>query len=342
MSSDQVSFSITEPRFDKNTYAGRVMSISESTSPKYAFKTVGQIEAMQKLLTDQKAKEKEQFDKTGSYKLMISQDEKQALIDADNVVTSAVHPDTNKALPWIMRISSFMPMNIPLNVGFILAPPTLFNTVFVQVVNQTYNATMNYGNANASSPYTLNDLGKSFAAAVCASTGVALAIRQINAKRSAAATGARLIMLNAITSTTACACGGFANNYFMRMAELERGIELVDPDTREPIGKSKLCAQKAVMQTASSRIFMALPISLPAFALIAMERAKLVPANKYANMVLQISLICGQLLIAVPAAIGAFPQMATVKAADLEPEFQGLRSKVKGDLITEFTYNKGM
>ena len=70
-----------------------------------------------------------------------------------------------------------MPMNIPLNVGFILAPPTMFNTVFVQVVNQTYNATMNYGNANASSPYTMNDLGKSFAAAVCASTGVALAIR---------------------------------------------------------------------------------------------------------------------------------------------------------------------
>ena len=177
MSSDQVSFSITEPRFDKNTYMGRVMSISESTSPKYAFKTVGQIEAMQKLLTDQKAKEKEQFDRTGSYKLMMSQEEKQALIDADNVVTSAVHPDTNKPLPWIMRISSFMPMNIPLNVGFILAPPTMFNTVFVQVVNQTYNATMNYGNANASSPYTMNDLGKSFAAAVCASTGVALAIR---------------------------------------------------------------------------------------------------------------------------------------------------------------------
>ena len=70
-----------------------------------------------------------------------------------------------------------MPMNIPLNVGFILAPPTIFNTVLVQVLNQTYNATMNYGNANASSPYTMNDLGRSYIGAVLSSTGVALAIR---------------------------------------------------------------------------------------------------------------------------------------------------------------------
>ena len=174
--------------------------------------------------------------------MMMTAAEKKNLIDADNVVASAVHPDTNKPLPWIMRISSFMPMNVPLNIGFILAPPTIFNTVLVQVLNQTYNATMNYGNANASSPYTLNDLGRSYLGAVISSTTVALAIRQLNAKRSAAATGAKLIMLNAITSTTACACGGFANNWFMRSVEMEKGIELCDPDTNEPIGKSKACA----------------------------------------------------------------------------------------------------
>ena len=87
---------------------------------------------------------------------------------------------------------------------------------------------------------------------------------------------------------------------------------------------------------------MALPISLPAFALIAIEKFGLMPKNRYLNLTLQLSLICGQLLVAVPCAIGAFPQMATIKTSDLEPEFQGLKSKVKGDLITEFTYNKGM
>lgn len=247
--------------------------------------------------------------------------EKDTLIDAHNVVLSAVHPDTKKPLPWIMRISSFLPMNIPINCGFILAPPTIFNTVAMQIINQTYNAIMNYGNANASSPYTTNDLMRSYGAAVGTSAGIALLIRQINAKRSAVATGARLIMLNAITSTIACACGGFANNYFMRMVELEKGIELTDPDTGEALGKSKICAKTAVWQTASSRIFMAVPICLPAIALIGLERLRLVPKNPVLNLMLNLGLISGQLLIAVPAAIGAFPQMATIQASELEPEF---------------------
>ena len=89
-----------------------------------------------------------------------------------------------------MRISSFMPCNIPLNVGFILLPPTLVNTVGVHVLNQSYNATMNYGNANASSPYTKEDITKGAIGAVCSSVAVALTIRQINLKRSAAAKGA--------------------------------------------------------------------------------------------------------------------------------------------------------
>ena len=160
---------------------------------------------------------------------------------------AAVHPDTNKPLPWIMRISSFMPMNIPLNVGFILMPPTLINTIGVHVANQSYNATMNFGNANASSPYTTEDITKGAMAAVGSSVAVALTIRQINLKRSAAATGAKLIMLNAITSTTACAAGGFANNWFMRSAEMQRGIQLSDPDTGNPIGKSQIAAKTAVM-----------------------------------------------------------------------------------------------
>jgi len=86
--------------------------------------------------------------------MMMSSAERDTLCNAVDVVSSAVHPDTNKPLPWIMRISSFMPVNIPLNIGFILAPPTIFYTVSVHAANQSFNAIINYGNANASSPYT--------------------------------------------------------------------------------------------------------------------------------------------------------------------------------------------
>ena len=46
MSGDKVNFSITEPRFDLNTYSGRVSSIAAGTAFKNAFKTKAQIQEM--------------------------------------------------------------------------------------------------------------------------------------------------------------------------------------------------------------------------------------------------------------------------------------------------------
>ena len=52
-----ISFSITEPHFDKNTYWGRVGSIAGGTKLQNAFMTTSQIEQLQKLLSEQKQKE---------------------------------------------------------------------------------------------------------------------------------------------------------------------------------------------------------------------------------------------------------------------------------------------
>ena len=73
---DRVSFSITEPRFDKNTYWGRVASIAAGTSIFNAFKTKAEITKMQELLAAQKKREAEQFARTGSYKMEMSTAEK--------------------------------------------------------------------------------------------------------------------------------------------------------------------------------------------------------------------------------------------------------------------------
>jgi len=55
----RVSFSVTEPRFDKDTYWGRVQAIAAGVAFKNAFKTTSEIEQMQKILDAQKAKEQE-------------------------------------------------------------------------------------------------------------------------------------------------------------------------------------------------------------------------------------------------------------------------------------------
>jgi len=56
MSSEQkkVTFSITEPRFDKETYWGRVASIAAGVKFINAFKTKAQIGEMQELLATHK------------------------------------------------------------------------------------------------------------------------------------------------------------------------------------------------------------------------------------------------------------------------------------------------
>jgi len=67
---------------------------------------------------------------------------------------SAVHPDTGELMPWFARTSAFVTVNIPIIAAMMLSPPTMFNTIFWQWVNQTYNAVFNFGNRNASSTTT--------------------------------------------------------------------------------------------------------------------------------------------------------------------------------------------
>jgi len=234
-----------------------------------------------------------------------------------------------------------MPINIPICFGFIIAAPTPFNTIFWQWINQTYNAFLNYGNRNASSVYTTQDIFKSYSIACASSITVGLAIRKLLAKRSAAATGASLIVLNSVGSFFACASAGFMNAWFMRQTEMNKGISVLDPETEEPLGKSKDCAYHAVLQTAISRIFLNVTIFVPPFFLLAIERMRLMPKNFYLKTLVEGLLISLELYFAVPLGIAIYPRMGTIEADKLEEEFQGLKNK-KGEVIREFIFNKGL
>ena len=135
---------------------------------------------------------------------------------AETVVSTAIHPDTGKFIPWVMRLSSFLPVNLPISFGMIITAPTPFNTIFWQWMNQTYNAALNYGNRNASSSYTTSDIMKSYSYACVASIGVALGIRKMLEKRTKGMTGATLIVFNSISTFFACSTAGFLNAYCMR------------------------------------------------------------------------------------------------------------------------------
>ncbi len=80
---------------------------------------------------------------------------------------------------------------------------------------------------------------------------------------------------------------------------------------------------------------------LPAAVFLGLEKMRCAPRGKLSTRSLELALIVLQLYIGLPLAIGAFEQFGTIKADDLEKEFQDLTNS-KGQLISEFKYNKGL
>ena len=124
--------------------------------------------------------------------------------------------DTGQIIPRPLRMCGFVPMNIPILFGMLLAPPTMFNTMLWQWINQTYNAGMNFGNKNSTCEYTSADLVGGYAAAVTAALSVSVTLRKLTAGLTKTATGNKLLILNAMVGGTAGGTASFCNTYFMR------------------------------------------------------------------------------------------------------------------------------
>ena len=124
-----------------------------------------------------------------------------------------------------MRLSGFVVFNMPLvfAVLFVKNQTPLFNAT-MQWANQTYNAGMNYGNRNASSKYTSQDLFRGYAGAVAVSVGLAFFFRTVFAKQIARFKGPKLVIANAFLGYICAAPAGASNLILMRYKELEQGI----------------------------------------------------------------------------------------------------------------------
>jgi hypothetical protein len=260
---------------------------------------------------------------------------------AQTVCSSAIHPDTKEIIPWAFRMSSFMPMNIPICFGLFIVAPTTFNTVFWQCINQTYNAGLNYANRNASSNYTNQDIMKGYTAAMISSIGVSLVIRRALLPWTTGVKGAKGYVYNSISAFIGCAAAGFLNAWFMRQSEMEKGINVLDPETLESYGSSKKLAHTAVLQTSLSRVALNLTMFLPSLCLLGVEKMRLMPRARAAAVAVEFIFIAGELYIEVPVGIAIYPAMGKIEANKLEPEFHEIRNS-RGEIIKDFMFNKGL
>ena len=279
--------------------------------------------------------------RTGHSHVLLSKEEARELRICQTVISTAIHPDTGNYISWPFRFSSFMAMNMPIAFGMIFTAPTPVNTIFWQWFNQTYNAALNYENRNASSKYTTNDIMVSYFMATASAITVGLGMRKMFASRTANLKGGKLFFMNALSSFFAISAGGFLNAFFMRRTEIDKGIDVMDPQTGESLGKSRNCAKKAVLQTAISRVALVFPIFIPPTIYTLLESANLMPKYRPFSIGIELSLLVVHLYCAVPLGLASFPQRGTIGVSELEPEFQNLKN-AKGESITEFSFNRGL
>lgn len=158
--------------------------------------------------------------------LLLTQKDYSELVKASYIVNSSTSRDTGEEIPRMMRMCAFLPVNIPILFGMLLSTPSVANTVFWQWFNQSFNAGLNYGNRNASSPYTTNDLAFGYFAAVGSSVSVALTLRKAFSGLTRGMTGAKLIVLNSFVASLASGSANFLNTFCMRKVEMNNGIEI--------------------------------------------------------------------------------------------------------------------
>ena len=106
----------------------------------------------------------------------------------------------------------------------------------------------------------------------------------------------------------------------------------------QSIGKSKKAATLAVGETAISRVLNATPIMvLPPLILVRLEKTDWLRARPRMVLPINLALILGTSLFALPLALAAFPARQAINVNSLEEEFHG-----RGGDLGMVEFNRGM
>ncbi|RHY96842.1 hypothetical protein DYB37_003398 [Aphanomyces astaci] len=250
---------------------------------------------------------------------------------ARRVVETVFHPQTGEKLPVLFRMPAFVPVNIPICSGMILAPPTVLFCSTLCFGNGSIKATTLDSTTPTATPVVSTTpppspvrlvmpiiiprpnhaiLAEAYASAVAISCATSVGLGKAVERASFLAPTVRSVLSKTVPFV-AVAAAGAGNAVFMRLSELTDGIDILD-DEGVPRGRSQEAGKQSLTQVALTRV--ALPVP-------------------------RIVTLC--IWGAFPAAIALFPQYGSIPASQVEPQFQHLKNS-KGQPITEFTYNKGI
>lgn len=226
-------------------------------------------------------------------------------------------------------------------------------TLLWQITNQSLNVAINNANANKSTPLSVSKITQSYFMAVGASCSVALGLNAAVPRLKRVSPGTKVI-LSRLIPFAAVASAGALNVFLMRGEEIRQGIDvypvLSEADKEKlalegksessvpSLGKSKKAATLAVGETALSRVFNSTPVmAIPALALVSLQKQSWLAKNPRLTLPVNLGLIFTTSILALPIALGAFPQRQSVDAHSLEEEFWG-----KGGDGGKVVFNRGI
>ncbi|KAJ6183636.1 hypothetical protein N7519_004937 [Penicillium mononematosum] len=305
-------------QYDLKTYWGRVRHAADIADPRTLFVSSTGLESAKSLIA--------------SYKQNRIPAMTPELWSAKKVVDATLHPDTGTPVFLPFRMSAYVLSNLVVTAGMLTPGLQTTGTLLWQIGNQSLNVAVNNANANKSTPLSLSQIGKSYLMAVSASCSVAVG-------------------LNALVPASKAASA--LNVFLMRGEEIRQGIDVYpvlseaerakrelneDAEPIQSLGKSKKAATLAVGETAISRVLNATPIMvLPPLILVRLEKTNWLRARPRMVMPINLALILGTSIFALPLALAAFPSRQAISVNSLEEEFQG-RGGDQG--MVEF--NRGM
>jgi hypothetical protein len=127
-------FSLTQSRYDLNSYWGRLQHFVRLTDPRTLLYSDAEINEFRSILDN--------FRATG-----VKRGTDEDMWKCRQIVESAVHPVTEEIIFPLVRVSAIAPVNIPLVFAMIVCPASnVPGTMFLHWLNQSYNTACNYAN----------------------------------------------------------------------------------------------------------------------------------------------------------------------------------------------------
>jgi hypothetical protein len=161
---DYPPFSMAKPRFDQSNYIGRLKHFLDVIDPRTLLTSDAELEQSLTLL-------KKYENNNNQIPAGVTNEE---MWDAKKIKDAIIHPVTNEKMLVAGRMSSFVPMNVPIAFGMLTLATTPATTIFWHWINQSYNVVNNYTNRSGAEVDT-EALAKAYGLAVGVSCTIAVA-----------------------------------------------------------------------------------------------------------------------------------------------------------------------